>query len=155
MITRCKLFNYFRNESLLQSGLSAPKAIKTGTTICGMIFDGGVVLGADTRATEGNIVADKNCEKIHFLADNMYCCGAGTAADTEKVTQMISSQLTLQKLNTGREVPVITANRLLKQYLFKYQVSNLIHSCQFVFFYIHHKKCYLSYYLNLPCVIMC
>lgn len=48
-----------------------PKAIKTGTTICGIIFKDGVILGADTRATEGPIVADKNCEKIHFLAKNM------------------------------------------------------------------------------------
>lgn len=46
----------------------------------------GVILGADTRATEGPIVADKNCEKIHYLAPNIYCCGAGTAADTEAVT---------------------------------------------------------------------
>ncbi len=46
----------------------------------------GVVLGADTRSTSGNTVADKNCEKIHFIADNIRCCGAGTAADTEAVT---------------------------------------------------------------------
>lgn len=46
----------------------------------------GVVLGADTRATEGSIVCDKNCEKIHYIARNMYCCGAGTSADTENVT---------------------------------------------------------------------
>lgn len=45
-----------------------------------------MVLGADTRATEGPIVADKNCEKIHFMSPNIYCCGAGTAADTEAVT---------------------------------------------------------------------
>jgi len=45
-----------------------------------------VILGADTRATEGPIVADKNCEKIHYMAPNIYCCGAGTAADTEAVT---------------------------------------------------------------------
>ena len=25
---------------------------------------GGIALGADTRATEGSIVADKNCEKV-------------------------------------------------------------------------------------------
>lgn len=50
----------------------------------------GVVLGADTRATEGPIVADKNCEKIHYMAPNIYCCGAGTAADTEAVTGMIA-----------------------------------------------------------------
>ena len=50
----------------------------------------GVILGADTRATEGPIVADKNCEKIHKLAPNIFCCGAGTAADTENVTGMNS-----------------------------------------------------------------
>lgn len=46
----------------------------------------GVILGADTRSTSGNTVADKNCEKIHYIAPNIYCCGAGTAADTENVT---------------------------------------------------------------------
>ena len=31
-------------------------------------------------------MCDKNCEKIHYMAPNIYCCGAGTAADTEAVT---------------------------------------------------------------------
>jgi len=31
----------------------------------------GVVLGADTRATEDTIVADKNCSKIHYIANNI------------------------------------------------------------------------------------
>lgn len=44
------------------------------------------MLGADTRSTAGSTVADKNCEKIHHIAPNIYCCGAGTAADTENVT---------------------------------------------------------------------
>jgi hypothetical protein len=44
------------------------------------------VLAADTRSTSGSTVADKNCEKIHYIAPNIYCCGAGTAADTENVT---------------------------------------------------------------------
>lgn len=56
---------------MIQNGFKVPKAIKTGTTIVGIVFKDGVVLGADTRATEGPIVADKNCEKIHFLAKNM------------------------------------------------------------------------------------
>jgi 20S proteasome subunit beta 2 len=79
---------------------SMPAAMKTGTTISGMAFKDGVVLGADTRATGGSEVADKNCEKIHYLADNIYCCGAGTAADTEKTTELISSQLELLRMNT-------------------------------------------------------
>lgn len=49
------------------------------------------------------------------------CCGAGTAADTEMTTQMISSQLELHRLFTNRVVRVATANQLLKQYLFRYQ----------------------------------
>lgn len=51
--------------------MNIPKAKKTGTTICGVVFKDGVVLGADTRATGGDIVADKNCMKIHPLAPNM------------------------------------------------------------------------------------
>lgn len=65
------------------------------------------------------MVFDKNCEKIHYLAPNMYCCGAGTAADTEMTTSMISSQLELHRLSTGREARVVTAMTLLKQHLFK------------------------------------
>jgi 20S proteasome subunit beta 2 len=54
-----------------------------------------VVLGADTRATEGPIVCDKNCEKIHYIAPNIYCCGAGTSADTENSTGTIINCLHL------------------------------------------------------------
>ena len=35
------------------------------------VFQDGVVLGADTRATEGTVVADKNCSKIHYIAKNI------------------------------------------------------------------------------------
>lgn len=54
-----------------KNGLISPKATKTGTTIVGVIFKDGVVLGADTRATDDTTVADKNCEKIHYLNKNM------------------------------------------------------------------------------------
>lgn len=113
--------NCRRNERLIKDGFKAPKATKTGTTIVGIIYKDGVILGADTRATSGNIVSDKNCEKIHYLAKNMYCCGAGTAADTEMTTKMIASQLELHRLSTNRVVPVTCASTLLKQYLFRYQ----------------------------------
>lgn len=116
-----KFDNVKRNEMLGDKGYKLPTAIKTGTTIVGLIYKDGLVLGADTRATGGPIVADKNCEKIHYLAPNIYCCGAGTAADTEFTTNMISSKIALHSLNTGREARVVTAMTMLKQYLFRYQ----------------------------------
>lgn len=76
---------------------------KTGTTIVGCKFRDGVVLAADTRATGGSIVVEKNCEKIHYVAPNIYACGAGTAADTQFVNLFMSSNLELQRLNSGRQ----------------------------------------------------
>ncbi|KAI5797874.1 nucleophile aminohydrolase [Peziza echinospora] len=75
----------------------------------------------DTRATSGPIVADKNCEKLHYIAPNIWCAGAGTAADTEFVTALISSQLELHALSTGRKPRVVTCMTLLKQHLFRHQ----------------------------------
>jgi len=110
-----------RNENLSSMGLKTPNAMKTGTTIVGIIYKDGIVLGADTRSTNDAVVADKNCEKIHYIASNIYCCGAGTAADTESSTGLISSQLELHKLSTGRQPRVVTAKTMLQQMLFKYQ----------------------------------
>jgi len=113
--------NFGRNEHLIEKGYVHPSALKTGTTICGVIFKDGVVLGADTRATNGPVVADKNCSKIHYIAPNIYCCGAGTAADTENSTLLISSKLALHRLATQRESRVVTSMTMLKRMLFKYQ----------------------------------
>jgi len=106
---------------MAEKGLPAPKATSTGTTIVGCLFKDGIVLGADTRATEGPIVADKNCEKIHYITESIRCCGAGTAADTEFTTALISSNMELHALQTGRKPRVVTAMTMLKQMLFKYQ----------------------------------
>ncbi|CAK0787833.1 Bifunctional protein GlmU [Coccomyxa viridis] len=110
-----------RNAYLEARGIKPPRFTKTGTTIAGLVFKDGVVLGADTRSTSDTTVADKNCEKIHYIAPNIYCCGAGTAADTENVTGMVSSSLELHRYATDRQTRVVTALTLLKSHLFKYQ----------------------------------
>ncbi|RYG46371.1 hypothetical protein EON67_09625 [archaeon] len=66
-------------------------------------------------------ISDKNCEKIHYIAPNIYCCGAGTAADTESITALISSQLALLRLSIGTPSRVVTAMTALKRRLFQYQ----------------------------------
>ena len=115
--------NALRNQQIMALGGSEnlPVGKKTGTTIVGVVYKDGVVLGADTRATSGSEVAEKNCEKIHYLAPNMYCCGAGTAADTEMITQLISSQLELLRINTHSPSRIVTACTLLKRRLFQHQ----------------------------------
>uniref|UniRef100_A0A8C7L3I6 Proteasome subunit beta n=1 Tax=Oncorhynchus kisutch TaxID=8019 RepID=A0A8C7L3I6_ONCKI len=85
--------------NLSELGYSSPKARKTGTTIAGIVFKDGVILAADTRATDDMVVADKNCMKIHYIAPNIYCCGAGVAADAEVTTQMMSSNMLFSSLH--------------------------------------------------------
>merc|ERR1712216_407577 len=109
------------NEFMAAQGMKMPGFRKTGTTIVGCVYKDGVVLGADTRATGDTTVVDKNCEKIHKIADNIYCCGAGPAADTQQVTDMIASQLELHRYGTGRQSRVATSLAMLKQMLFRYQ----------------------------------
>jgi len=113
--------NTKRNAFLSKNGCKKPNFQKTGTTICGIVFKDGVCLAADTRATNGTIVADKNCLKIHKMTDTIYCCGAGTAADCDKVTNLISSQLKLHSLETGARPRVVTCITRLSQRLFSYQ----------------------------------
>jgi len=116
--------NFHRNQMIanqLGGAGALPKAWKTGTTIVGIAYKDGVVLGADTRATGGSEVVDKNCEKIHYIAPNIWCCGAGTAADTEKTTELIASNLELLRMSSGTSSRVITALTQVKQMLYRYQ----------------------------------
>lgn len=113
--------NCKRNAYLAEKGMPVKAAMKTGTTICGIQLKDAVVLAADTRATEGPMVADKNCEKLHYIANNVFCAGAGTAADLEHTTAIMESQMELLRLATGTQPRVCTVVRRLSTMLFKYQ----------------------------------
>jgi 20S proteasome subunit beta 2 len=58
---------------------------------------------------------------LHYIAPQIWCAGAGTAADTEFTTALISSNIELHALSTGRKPRVATVMTMLKQHLFRYQ----------------------------------
>ena len=62
-----------RNALLQQMGAIPPKAVKTGTTIAGIVFKDGVLLGADTRATEVTILltAVSSCALFSFTREQL------------------------------------------------------------------------------------
>jgi len=114
--------NFWRNE---KEFLVNPQIFfsikKTGTTICGIIFKHGILLASDSRATNGEIICDTNCEKIHFIAPNICCCGAGTSADTENISKLLSNQLELHRISSGRETNVQTAISICQKILFQHK----------------------------------
>jgi len=66
-------------------------------------------------------VADKNCEKLHKMAENIWCAGAGTSADLEHTTALMASKLELHRMATNSQPRVCSAVNMLSQMLFKYQ----------------------------------
>jgi len=81
----------------------------TGTTIMAVEFDGGVVLGADSRTTTGSYIANRVTDKLTRVTDRVYCCRSGSAADTQYIADVVSSILEFDEIESGRPPLVHTA----------------------------------------------
>lgn len=57
------------------------------------------------------------------------CCGAGTAADTRKTTDLLSSNLTIFSLNSGRRPRIIMAVNILQDMLYRFVLHT--YTCSF------------------------
>ena len=58
-----------------------------------MQFDGGMVLGADSRTTTGSYIANRVTDKLTPIHDRIFCCRSGSAADTQAVADAVTYQL--------------------------------------------------------------
>ncbi len=72
---------------------SAAELAPHGTTIVAATFPGGVVMAGDRRATMGNIIAQRDIEKV-FPADEFSCVGiAGTAGLAVEMVRLFQTEL--------------------------------------------------------------
>jgi len=63
--------------------------VDLGTTIMAVEFDGGVVIGADSRTTTGSYIANRVTDKLTQVHDRIWCCRSGSAADTQAVADIV------------------------------------------------------------------
>jgi proteasome beta subunit len=82
---------------LLPSGRRLPSGASVeaphGTTIVALLFDGGVVMAGDRRATMGNVIANRDMEKV-FAADGYSVVGiAGTAGIAIELVRLYQVEL--------------------------------------------------------------
>ena len=94
------------------------QAIKTGTSTVGITFDGGVVVGADHRATMGNFIANKNVKKLFQISGRVALTTAGLVGHAQSLARMLSAELALYELKrntpmTVRGAATLTANILV------------------------------------------
>ena len=91
--------------------------IKTGTSTVGITFDGGVVVGADHRATMGHFIANKSVKKLFRISANVALTTAGLVGHAQSLSRTLAAELRLFELKRDQEMTVkgaatLTANIL-------------------------------------------
>lgn len=90
--------------------------ISTGTTIMAVEFNGGVVLGADTRTSAGQYVVNRASRKITQLHHRIFVARSGSAADSQALAGYVKRFLGANALELG-ELPRVNAAASLMQLL--------------------------------------
>src|SRR3989344_4929208 len=87
--------------------------LKTGTTILGIVCKDGVIMAADRQGTIGNMVWQKNTEKVVKINDYLVFAGCGVASDIRRAEKLIAAELKLKELRSRSRPSVKQAANLL------------------------------------------
>lgn len=91
--------------------------IYKGTTTIGLVFDKGVVLATEKRATMGNLVASKTAKKVYQIADRIGMTTAGGVGDAQQLARLMRVECNLFQVRRGRPISVGATSTLLSNYL--------------------------------------
>eukprot|EP01027_Heterolobosea_sp_BB2_P020017 GEZU01028220.1.p1 GENE.GEZU01028220.1~~GEZU01028220.1.p1 ORF type:complete len:264 (-),score=77.09 GEZU01028220.1:167-958(-) len=104
---------HFNNGANIYDDLH--KGVSLGTSIMAVKFNGGVVVGADSRTTTGSYIANRVSDKLTPVHERIYCCRSGSAADTQAIADYVKLYLQMHSVELGRLPNVKTAATLFQQ----------------------------------------
>jgi len=85
-----------------------------GTSIMAVCYDGGVVMGADSRTSTGSYVANRVSDKLTPVHDSIYCCRSGSAADTQAISDITKYYLDIHSVEVDGAPRVKTAAKIFQ-----------------------------------------
>uniref|UniRef100_A0A668T0X1 Proteasome subunit beta n=1 Tax=Oreochromis aureus TaxID=47969 RepID=A0A668T0X1_OREAU len=91
------------------------------TTIMAVEYDGGVVIGADSRTTTGAYIANRVTDKLTRIHNKIYCCRSGSAADTQAIAEIVAYQLGFHSIELDEPPLVETAANLFRASCYRYR----------------------------------
>ncbi|MDR3101722.1 MAG: archaeal proteasome endopeptidase complex subunit beta [Methanocalculaceae archaeon] len=91
--------------------------IKTGTTTVGIVFQDGVILATERRATMGTLIANKKAKKVHSITDHIGMTIAGGVGDAQQLVRIIHVECNLYQIRREKEISVGAAATTLSNYL--------------------------------------
>lgn len=71
-------------------------------------FNGGVVLGADSRTTQGTYVASRVSDKIEPIHSRIFCLRSGVSSHTQALARYIRHYLSQYAVNENLEFPEVS-----------------------------------------------
>jgi 20S proteasome subunit beta 1 len=84
-------------------------------------YDGGVMLGADSRTSSGVYVANRVADKIWPIAKNIFALKSGSAADTQFLLQTTKNYVAQFAIEYNDLPLVKVATRVLQQFQYEYK----------------------------------
>ena len=75
-------------------------------------FEGGVVLGADSRTTSGVFIPSRVSDKIEPIHRRIFCLRSGNSAHTQTISRYVRHYLNMQAVEEGQLPLVATASKL-------------------------------------------
>lgn len=91
------------------------QAVDLGTSIMAVAYEGGVVIGADSRTSTGSYVANRVSDKITKISDRIFVCRSGSAADTQAVSDYVTHFVNQHEMEYGKPCKVETAANFFAQ----------------------------------------
>ncbi|XP_067005376.1 proteasome subunit beta type-6 [Anabrus simplex] len=116
-----EMSNNFGVGSMAPDWLTAEHS--TGTSIMAVEYDGGVVIGADSRTTTGAYIANRVTDKLTKVTDHIYCCRSGSAADTQAIADIVCYHLDFHQVELGEPPLVETAANVFRELCYNYRDS--------------------------------
>jgi len=96
------------------------------TTTIGIVFDNGVLLGSESRATEGYFIASKEAPKIYKITEKIGMTISGGVADCQQMVKTIRALTNIRRIELGREVTVKSVAQLTSIALFQNRLAPYI-----------------------------
>ena len=81
------------------------------------MFDGGVVLATEKRATMGYMIASKRAKKVYQIGNRIGMTTAGGVGDAQQMARLMTVECSLYQIRRGRQMTVGAAATLLSNIL--------------------------------------
>ena len=91
---------------------------KTGTTTIGLICKDGVLLAAESKASAGYMVVNKEVQKVFQVDDRIGVTIAGMVSDGQQLINLLKAEINLHKLESGEEMKVEAVANLLANIMY-------------------------------------